>query len=178
MIEINGLSNVVIHAVGLGDQNARFPFYGPPADNLGVGSFVKEFTDENRYVGELQIVRGDDWLTQFGRPHFELIKMDIEGYEKQALQGLQDTVHQSRPVIVLETTLGSSSGFRSEQELALVLPAGYFYLEILHFRVLADRRQSGYQLVEYKDGIGRPVNLILFPEELSSRIPISNLPPR
>src|SRR5207302_7920407 len=35
MVDLNYIKNIVIHPVGLGDENARKSFYQPPPENLG-----------------------------------------------------------------------------------------------------------------------------------------------
>ncbi len=180
MIEINGVKNIVAHPVGLGEQKEVLPFYEPPGHNPGMGSFVEGFALEGfayelEYGGELQIVSGDEWLAESGSPHFDLIKMDVEGFEKPALKGLRQTLISSRPVIVVEVTPGKSTGFQSEADLMSVLPNHYGYLEI---KEDSTRWCQGlYELVEYTGEFeppGQPY-LVLFPLELKGRIPVTNV---
>src|SRR5262249_15489554 len=39
LVEKNKIQNIVIHPVGLGNENSDLPFYKPPDYNLGTGSF-------------------------------------------------------------------------------------------------------------------------------------------
>jgi len=52
MIEINGLKNIVVHPVGLGEREETLSFYEPPRSNTGIGSFVKGFSEEQEYGSE------------------------------------------------------------------------------------------------------------------------------
>ncbi len=176
MIEINGVKNIVVHPVGLGERRESLPFFEPPGYNLGMGSFVEGFAYELEYSsGELQIVPGDNWLAECDSPGFELIKMDVEGFEKPALKGLRQTLISSRPVIVVEVTPGKNTGFQNEEDLMSVLPDDYGYLEI---KEDATRRCQGfYELVEYTGEFeppGQPY-LVLFPLELKGRIPAASV---
>ena len=178
MIEINGLENIVVHAVGLGEVNEKLPFFEPPDENPGTGSFVDGFKSHNNFTSmELQIVRGDEWLAGIGEAVVHLIKLDVEGYEKPVLKGLRETLVRNRPVIVVEISYGNPLSFLNEEELLSVLPQDYAYLE-------RPTRGSGwcrgqYELVEYTEGVGRSggqVELVLFPAELGDKIPRSNCP--
>jgi len=51
LVEKNRLKNIVIHPVGLGNDNSKLPFYRPPDNNLGTGSFVDGFKKDNSYLG-------------------------------------------------------------------------------------------------------------------------------
>src|SRR5262249_8282493 len=42
MIELNGFSNIVLHEVGLGTEDASVPFFIPPSQNMGGGTFLAE----------------------------------------------------------------------------------------------------------------------------------------
>src|SRR5262249_51511850 len=80
MISINGIKNIFIHPVGLGDKSARLTFERPGKNNEGVGSFA--FVSTAGWHDELQIVTGDEELKAAGVKKVELIKMDIEGFER------------------------------------------------------------------------------------------------
>ena len=105
-ISENHLTNVVVHAVGLGEAEAELPFYSPPQANLGTGSFVAELKPENRDEQlTLKVVAGDDYFAKAGITRVDFVKMDIEGFEKSALLGLAETLRRDRPVIVFELTI-------------------------------------------------------------------------
>jgi len=74
MVEINSISNIEIHPVGLGSAHAKLPFHKPPDSNLGSGSFVEGFKPDNSYFGELEIQVGDEALNKAGVQSVALIK--------------------------------------------------------------------------------------------------------
>ena len=132
MVEINSISNIEIHPVGLGSAHAKLPFHKPPDSNLGTGSFVEGFKPDNSYFGELEIQVGDEALKKAGVQSVALIKIDIEGYEKLALQGLQKTLQSFRPFVVFELTTNPQSpvSVKNKLELTSLFPESYDFVVI------------------------------------------------
>lgn len=144
-IEINRLKNVVIHPFGLGNENSKQPFYAPPENNLGMGSFVKEFGSPNPPEEALEIRIGDDVLEKAGVTSVDVIKMDIEGYEKLALKGLDRTLRKHRPIVEFELSANPQSPFsiKSHAELLSLFPENY---EFLAFSQRSDPMTGAYIL--------------------------------
>lgn len=168
-IRHNKLDNVHIHEVGLGDRNAILPFYHPRADDSGTGGFVQRSSEQDTNYGTLRIIQGDDWFPKHGIHQVDLIKCDIEGYEKPAMRGLHDTLQRHRPVIVMEITTGLEKSFSSQKDLLETLPANYQVVTFCEW----DNLSGHYALCEpdvayQQTGI---YNVVAYPEELSSKIP-------
>jgi FkbM family methyltransferase len=147
MVASNHIKNIIIHPVGLGDQNSKQPFFKPASNNLGTGSFVQEFLPQNSAEGHLEIQIGDEALAKAGVSSVALIKMDIEGYEKLALKGLQKTLRKHRPIVEFElsTDPKSSVSIKSKEELLALFPKDY---EFLVFRYDPIHRVSGTYILE------------------------------
>jgi FkbM family methyltransferase len=124
MLEINKIANVTVHPVGLGHEAARLPF-----DDRDL-AFLPEGGNKARASMELEIVPGDAALKKAGVARVDLVKMDIEGFEKAALLGLADTLRRDRPVVVFELTIDSerSGLFSSTTDLRDVFPKDYDFL--------------------------------------------------
>jgi FkbM family methyltransferase len=124
MLEINKIANVTVHPVGLGREAARLPF-----DDRDL-SFSLEAGNKSRASMELEIVPADTALKEAGVMRVDLVKMDIEGFEKSALLGLADTLRRDRPVVVFELTIDSERPglFSSPADLRDVFPEDYDFL--------------------------------------------------
>jgi FkbM family methyltransferase len=174
MVENNGIRNIRIHAYGLGAENSKRPFFKPADINLGTGSFVEGFKPENTHEGQLEIQKGDDAFNKEEIRLVSVIKMDIEGYEKPALEGLRNTLLRHRPIIVFELTTDPKSpvSIKSKEELATLFPEKYECLIVSK----KSNPATGLYLLESLDGIVRfeeskQHDLVAYPAERKSSIP-------
>jgi FkbM family methyltransferase len=135
MVEDNSIKNITIYPFGLGNENSKKPFFRPSDKNLGTGSFLEGFNKGNSYEGELEIRIGDEALEQAKIQSVSIIKMDIEGYEKLALQGLSRTLRQHRPIVLFEITINPRSlvSIKNQDELTALFPTRY------EFAVVSER---------------------------------------
>jgi FkbM family methyltransferase len=125
-IQVNGIANIMVHPVALGEKDERLPFYAPRGANMGTGSFNSNHAaDRNRLLGEFDVVNGDGYLRSHGISRVDVLKIDVEGWEKNVLLGLSDTLARDVPIVymeVSETTLGT---FGSIEEFRKCVSAGY-----------------------------------------------------
>ena len=125
-IRDNSLDNISVHPLGLSNENNRLPFFAPTGTNAGIGSFDASSVGKgNVSIGELQLARGDDYFTSHGIDSIDLLKIDVEGYEKLVLDGLRETLQRERPIVVCEVTFGNPLSFATIDELKEHLPADY-----------------------------------------------------
>jgi FkbM family methyltransferase len=159
---INQLKNVEIHPVGLSNENRRLPFYAPSGRNLGIGSFdAGSVAKGNQYCGELQVVIGDDYLQHRGIKNVDLIKIDVEGFEMNVIQGLQKTILEQQPILLIELTYGHTLSFQSDRHLFDAFPPDYVFFNFnvrkkngrkARRRESKARRTGQYALVPYHFG--------------------------
>ena len=129
-VELNEIGNIQLHKVGLSNQQEELDFYAPTGRNQGIGSFdAGTVSKGNKNLGKLALVRGDDYLEQKALQEICLLKIDVEGFEKNVVEGLRNTLEKSRPVAVIEVTYGNSLSFASPDELTAALPTD---LSLIH----------------------------------------------
>jgi FkbM family methyltransferase len=124
MLDINAIKNVTIHPLGLGREAARLPF-----DDKDL-AFVEASKSSHPPTMELEIVPGDEALMKAGVDRIDLVKMDIEGFEKPALLGLSKTLRRDRPVVVFELTINPQRPglFSSAEDVRAAFPKDYEFL--------------------------------------------------
>lgn len=128
-IEMNKLTNVVIHPVGLGMEDQSLLFHMPNGCNQGIGSFVE--SNGSVETTTLEVVNGDDYLKSAEIDNVGFIKVDTEGYEPFVLQGLTKTIEKERPVVFFEWSQNSRNGEVSS-------PVDYFPRDYEFYQFLSD----------------------------------------
>jgi FkbM family methyltransferase len=95
--ERNGQANVEVHAVAVGarDETGRF---AADARSAGRGRLVASGAGDFA----VRVVALDGPIARGELPRPDLIKLDIEGGEADALAGLQRTLREHRPLVVVE----------------------------------------------------------------------------
>ena len=103
-IRSNHISNIEVVPYGLSDQAGKIPFTAPSVDNLGAGFFSHEVEPiaETASTLSLEVINGDEYILESQVDYPDFIKMDIEGFEPFALSGLQHTLQQARPILMIE----------------------------------------------------------------------------
>jgi len=181
-VQLNKIKNLSVHTVGLSDADHSLPFYAPTGRNQGIGSFDASTTAKgNRNIGELALVKGDQYFQQHNIENIDLIKIDVEGFEKAALRGLQSTLQKDRPVVVCELTYGKELSIGSMNELRSLFPDQYefFTFDIRKAdgskarRKEAKARLSGdYQLTPFRFELQKGQdNIVACPTEFLDRLP-------
>lgn len=92
----NQIQNIEIFNVGLSNQNETLTFYQDGS------TFVADLQHHGSKTQTLQCRVGDEVIKEIGIHHIDFIKIDIEGFEPQALYGLRHTIMQSRPIVLME----------------------------------------------------------------------------
>lgn len=161
----NGLSNVVLHPVALGEGDEELPFYAPGGRNIGIGTFRADAAADadKRAFGPLPVVQGDGYFRRVGVSRIDLVKMDIEGFEVSALHGLQQTFRASRPVVVMEYSTETRDRLDGGDELARLLPPDYALFGLAG-------KPHNYRLDAF-DPTRAPATIVCVPDEVLSRIP-------
>jgi len=136
-ITLNNIDNITVHGVGLGDRDEYLDYYAPIGANLATGSFLPGHgRNNNRLLGKLKLVKGDDFLSSLNLDRVDLIKIDVEGFEQFVLIGLKETIATYRLWIFLEFSESTQETLSNSRGLSEILPAGYDILEFNVYNIL------------------------------------------
>jgi FkbM family methyltransferase len=122
-IRLNGFVNCSVHEEAIFSRAGVSEFFEGPAEHVGVSSLRR--LDVVTETLSVRTAKLDDVLASDARP--ALIKIDIEGAEYDALEGMHRTLEAHRPDLIVEITEDYLAGLgRSADQLARFLAAlGY-----------------------------------------------------
>lgn len=185
-IALNKLENITVHPVGLSDADAELPFYAPTGSNQGIGSFDSSTVSKgNKKIGELRLVRGSDYLEAQGIARINLMKIDVEGFEKPALQGLSEALTANRPLVVCEISYKGDLAFEDMEDLSNHFPEDYEFFTFDNRKANGSKarrkgskakRSGEYQLVPFvfSSAAGQD-DIVACPKELLGSLPRANI---
>ena len=128
-VRINRLDNVTCVDAAVSDQNGTALFLEPLVHipcSAGLSEAQMSWHDELR-KREVETVTVDSFLMERQVGPVDLVKLDIEGTEAQALRGMAVTLRRDRPSIVCEVLPGDQRG---EELAALLSPLGYLFYHL------------------------------------------------
>jgi FkbM family methyltransferase len=133
-VTLNGIDNVHIFPFALGDSDREGRLGSGFKGNSGSRSLT--WTLDQDAIEIVAIRHGDTFLRAEKLPRVDILKLDVEGYERRVLWGLRETLERDRPIILMEL-IGSSekSGFAAETDLR-----GSLYPEHALFTLAGDRK--------------------------------------
>ena len=76
-------------------------FFFPVGSNKGLGSLQRNYDLSDSEELKIETIVIDDYRDQFDKA-ISLIKIDVQGAEFNALQGMQKTIQEHKPVIIFE----------------------------------------------------------------------------
>lgn len=100
-VEANAMTNVNLINAGCGAQEETKTLYLNKA-NIGGSSVIAPAIDEKVETVTIHIIKTEDILLPYTK--IDLIKIDVEGYEYQALLGLEKIIARDKPTLFVEYT--------------------------------------------------------------------------
>ncbi|RYF77382.1 MAG: FkbM family methyltransferase [Cytophagaceae bacterium] len=98
----NGITNLHVFPYALGEQDTRQAFYSSTVANEGIGTLIEGREANTASIVEVDVRQGDGFLAQAGIEQIDVIKIDVEGFERHVLNGLSETIRQHQPIIFFE----------------------------------------------------------------------------
>jgi FkbM family methyltransferase len=122
-VRLSGLKNTIIRSEAVFSESGTRDFFQGPTDHVGVSSL--RTLDDCSGIRRVTTVRLDDVLAD--EPKITLIKLDVEGAECHALEGMVSCLERHRPDLIVEITdrYLQSMGRSAEQLYKLLGQFGY-----------------------------------------------------
>jgi FkbM family methyltransferase len=95
----NRFYNIFLHKLALGSETKELPIY-VHQQNVGASSI---FTSEDRKLKEyIQVEKLDSFIEKIEIEKVDFMKIDVEGYEWEVLQGAEKVIASQKPKIIIE----------------------------------------------------------------------------
>jgi FkbM family methyltransferase len=95
-VDVNHFKNIDVYNLGCGSKEEVLEIFS--AANVGASSIIDSSRDTDKE--KIKLVTADSILEKYGNVSF--IKIDVEGYEYFAMQGLEKTIKKYRPKMLIE----------------------------------------------------------------------------
>lgn len=121
-----GGGNVTLHRTALGARADTVEITVPDGQTGGAHISIGGKHPGNKYArGGTSVYAGLPMRTldSFGFEHVDLIKIDVEGYERQVIEGGEHTIKACRPLIVIEQKGNEVAYGQTRDEAAALLTA-------------------------------------------------------
>lgn len=115
-IELNSYSNLRAFSQAVADRSGPLSFYLSPWGS-DRNSLYAENTGAGAHDVEVDAITLDEFMATAGKPKVDLIKMDIEGAELAALEGMKETLEKTSRLIVEFSPLSISGAHEKPEEL-------------------------------------------------------------
>lgn len=158
------LSKVMLNRFGLGESDEILAFSVPDRRNSGTGQFLPTGSALPTNVMSLPVRRADSTLARLGIERVDLVKIDVQGFEPQALRGLKDTLDRCRPILCVEVGAENRHEIPELAALANLLPANYVFRRVRFFDLVFVRFARLVSL-DHSDFSGFEGNVFCIPTE-------------
>ncbi len=101
-IQLNGIKNIELIPYALGDSNQSMHIkFDENEENKGAISLMN--ADINGLI--VDVLKGDDWVKNNRIEAIKFMKIDVEGFEWNVIEGLKETIKINHPTILIEWDL-------------------------------------------------------------------------
>lgn len=126
-IQDNGFTNIQTYQIGLSDNQSQMQVKLPNyAVDGNVGAFsLKDEYKSSSVIGEQEATIQLTTLDSYNFDNVALIKIDVEGMEREVLQGSVNTISRCKPAIIFEAWDTDSYKDKKQELIDFVADLGY-----------------------------------------------------
>lgn len=140
-ISRNNYNNIIAENLAISDKSGFLDiFYNDKENNIGMASSYLQNYNNKAKVKRLSL---DEYVNMHSITKINLIKMDIEGGEYQALLGMEKVLKNLKPVLLMEVNNAAIKKANHTEKEVLSLLAKYGYSKIKEL----SRNESSYNAV-------------------------------
>ena len=122
-LSLNNLQRITAENTAVGSETGTLKlYYNSKENNLGMVSYIKDQNSDFVIVNKICL---DDYLNSKYLKTITFIKIDVEGFEYDVLQGMKQTLQQYSPIILIEVLDSKSKNDVSNKPHELLCEMGY-----------------------------------------------------
>ena len=127
-MKFNNFNNIVLNRIALSNESKT------ERRHFRSSWLVKGGQNPSSKADDLiQFMRLDDFLLKYNNMKVDFIKLDVDGFEFQVLQGASNALKECKPIIILETSIPSPD--KNVEEMFFYLSEyGYNFYSVLNFK--------------------------------------------
>lgn len=118
-IELNKFDNIETYQFALGDSCRDVEICIPDSVNTGMSHIVSKTSENNLMKSNIQSIKMitlDYFVKKYNVDRIDLIKMDVEGFELNILEGADKTIKKFKPEIIMEVNSSHLNRFGKKLE--------------------------------------------------------------
>ncbi|MFN2423590.1 MAG: FkbM family methyltransferase [Cryomorphaceae bacterium] len=104
-IGLNGFKNVTAEKKAVYESKGQLKLYVSSAENTGMSGIFHRAGMSGK-IENVEAVKLDEYITAHGIKRLDAVKIDIEGSEFYALKGMEKTLAELKPVLIIEISDG------------------------------------------------------------------------
>lgn len=127
--QLNPNLTITIVEKAVGATTGTAMIHDPGGANCYSASLNSEFLAADKQTYPVEVVRIDDFVKEQGLARVDLIKLDVEGFEDAALDGMQATLREFQPALMLEVLKKASDRLLEHVRNLVQQGYGYYLLD-------------------------------------------------
>lgn len=100
-ISLNRINNIQVSALAISNEKTSKTLFVSANDNTGMTGFQKP-SNFNGAIETIHTITLDEWAKENHIDRINMIKIDIEGAEYEALEGISNVLTEMKPVVMIE----------------------------------------------------------------------------
>lgn len=126
-IALNSFDNITLVELGVGNEAGEFQLNNDTPENLGMGWIGNPSDDKSVSSILIKVTSLDDYLLSMELNSVDFIKIDVEGFEINVLEGAKGIIKKFQPTLFVEVedTLLNRQGTSASELISLIREFNY-----------------------------------------------------
>ena len=131
-VRLNRLSSVRTEPLALGSAASTRPFFQVTSGDSTRGGLQPPASADQVSEISVETVRLDDYVSRFPLKRVDFVKLDVEGGEREVLEGASSVLTKFRPIFICEVLDATTQawGYKAREIILMLQSLGFIWFEI------------------------------------------------